>query len=186
MAEITWIDAQVIAVLADCRIHPDGGPEWSDAFLETLRGVDLIVTLGNMSDAASLDQLGAIAPVLGVLGTDDSDDKRVAASARTLDTGSTRIGCVFDAVASGLAVETSPFVPSETWKEQIGVLFGGPIAVLIHASTQRPYLGNLDGILLVNPGSALLTAQGPKPSFAVLNIDGSSVDAAIVPVPRTA
>jgi putative phosphoesterase len=186
MSEVTPIDATRIAVLADCHIHPGGGPDWSEAVLAALAGVDLIVTLGDMGEAAGLDRLGAIAPVIGVRGADDGDDARTAFQARTLESGNVRIGCVFDAVASGLAGETNPFMPTETWKEQIGVLFGGPIQVLLHAATHRPYLGNMEGILLINPGSALLPAEGSEPSFAVVGLDGEGVDAAIVPVAKPA
>ena len=51
---------KTLAVLADCHIHPGGGPQFPDIVLNALEGVDLIVTLGDMGDVSALDQLDAI------------------------------------------------------------------------------------------------------------------------------
>ena len=51
---IEAVSARRIAVLADCHIHPGGGPEFPPGVLEALAGVDLIVTLGDMGEAAAL------------------------------------------------------------------------------------------------------------------------------------
>src|SRR5215467_5287848 len=67
-----------VAVLADCHIHPGGGPAFPPALFEILdaEDPDLIVTLGDMGEPAGLDELSEFAPVIGVRGQDDSDDPR--------------------------------------------------------------------------------------------------------------
>jgi len=66
----TYPNARTIAVVADCHIHPPR-IAFPEAALEAMSGADLIVTLGDMGETSGLDQLAAIAPVVGVLGGDD-------------------------------------------------------------------------------------------------------------------
>src|SRR5687768_2788168 len=101
-AMITPFEGTTVAVLADCHIHSDGGPTFSHALLDAVRGVDLIVTLGDMGESTGLDLLEGIAPVLGVRGRDDAEDARTARKALVLNRGRFDIGCVFDAVETGL------------------------------------------------------------------------------------
>jgi hypothetical protein len=135
---IETVSADEIAVLADCHIHPGGGPEFPPAVLDALRRVDLIVTLGDMGDATALDQLSAIAPVIGTHGADDSDDPRTAPQFRALILGPAGVlGCVFDATAAGLAMGSEPFAPAPGWMAAADRFFGPDARVLLHAATHR-------------------------------------------------
>jgi predicted phosphodiesterase len=96
--------------------------------------------------------------------------------------GAVWIGCVFDAVAQGLATSSEPFSPSDGWTQKAKGLFGEPVQVLLCASTHRPSVVELDGILVVNPGSAVLPADGAGPSFALLTIEDEKVEVKIVPL----
>lgn len=175
------ITAEKIAVLADCHIHPGGGPEFPAAVLAALRGADLIVTLGDMGDAAGLDQLAAIAPVIGTHGADDSDDPRTAPQFRALSLGPAGVlGCVFDATAAGLAAGSEPFSPAPGWTDAAAELFGPDARVLLHAATHRQEIARVDGWTVVNPGSAVLPAEGAHCSFAMLTVSDGMVTAEIV------
>jgi putative phosphoesterase len=154
-----------LAVLADCHIHPGGGPAFPDALFDALAGVDLIVTLGDMGEAEGLDQLAAIAPVVGVRGADDSDDPRTANSALVLTTGATAIGCVFDATAAGIAATSDPFNPASDAADASRRLFGRDVDILLCASTHRSGSGTFGRTMALNPGSAVLPAEGSWPSF---------------------
>lgn len=176
------VTARTIAVLADCHIHPGGGPEFPPAVLEALAGVDLIVTLGDMGEAAGLDQLAAIAPVLGVHGADDADDPRTAPSLRLLTLGGRRVGCVFDATSAGLAAASDPFAPASDLDARTEDLFGGAIDILLHASTHRPEATRVSGLQVVNPGSAVLPSAGSPRAFARLALADGALQAEIVTV----
>jgi putative phosphoesterase len=167
-------DGTRIAVLADCHIH-DGGPQFPAALFDKLQGVDLIVTLGDMGEASGLDQLAAVAPVVGVRGQDDSDDPRTAAPVLRLTQGSLDIGCVFDPTAAGLATSSDPFVEAPDAAEVSRRLFGAHVDILLYASTHRAGSERFGpkGIAL-NPGSAVLPAEGAAASFLHLNVgDGA-------------
>ena len=165
------LDGTNIAVLADCHIHPGGGPAFPDSLFDALQGADLIVTLGDMGEAAGLDQLAEIAPVIGVRGQDDSDDPRTDQQALVLTTGDFAIGCVFDATAAGLATSSDPFSPSPDFAAVAERLFGRRIDILLHASTHRSGSAHGGGCVAFNPGSAVLPAEGAPRSFGKLSVD---------------
>jgi predicted phosphodiesterase len=174
-----------IAVLADCHIHPGGGPAFPDALLEALSSedVDVIVTLGDMGEAAGLDQLAEIAPVIGVRGVDDSDDPRTNQKFLRLKTERYDLGCVFDAKAAGLAQSVDPFDQAADFAALSKRLFGVYVDVLLHASTHKAEEGHLGprGAAL-NPGSAVLPAEGCEPTWLLLNVSPDGCYGRIVPV----
>jgi len=163
-------DGTNIAVLADCHIH-EGGPQFPAALFPRLQGADLIITLGDMGQRSALDQLEDIAPVLGVRGEDDEDDIRTRRAALALEGDGYRIGCVFDALATGLAEYVDPFFPAEDAPDICQRLFGGRVDILLHAATHRAdeaKFGKRGSAL--NPGSAVLPAEGSRPSFLRLKV----------------
>jgi predicted phosphodiesterase len=159
-----------IAVLADCHIH-EGGSQFPDALLPRLQPADLIVTLGDMGEKSGLDRLQEIAPVLGVRGADDVEDIRTRRPVMLLDSGRYRIGCVFDAKAAGLAASCDPFVAADDVDSVAQRLFGCQPDILLHASTHRADEARfgVKGSAL-NPGSAVLPAEGALPTFLRLKV----------------
>jgi predicted phosphodiesterase len=175
--------ARTVAVLADCHIHPGGGPDWTDAQLAALAGVELIVTLGDMGEAAGLERLAAIAPVVGVRGQDDSQDPRTAAALRALRIGDVTLACLFDPAIHDLACSADPFTPVSGWAQKADSLFGGRIDALLHASTHKPAISWRNGRLVINPGSLTLPVgqeTGAAGAFARLTIGAGAIDAEIV------
>jgi len=159
-----------IAVLADCHIH-QGRSQFPAALFPRLQGADLIVTLGNMGERAGLDQLERIAPVLGVCGHDDDEDLRTRRLHLVLGGAGYRIGCVFDAVTTGLAVTSDPFVESDNADVVCDRIFGGRVDILLHAGTHRPGeapFGERGSAL--NPGSAVAPAEGASATFLRLKV----------------
>jgi putative phosphoesterase len=159
-----------LAVLADCHVRRDG-PQLPSALFPRLQGADLIVTLGDMGDRSGLDQLEEVAPVRGVRGLDDVDDLRTGRSELVLEGEGYRIGCVFDAKAAGLAATADPFVESSGCADVCKRLFGGPVDILLHASTHTASEAKFGGNgSALNPGSAVLPAEGAKPTFLRLKV----------------
>lgn len=159
-----------LAVLADCHIH-DSGPQFPPALFPRLEGADLIVTLGDMGEKAGLDRLQEIAPVIGVSGRDDDEDMRTRRPSLLLVQGRYHIGCVFDATAVGLAASVDPFVEADDWRSVSDRVFGGAVDVLLHAGTHRSDEAKL-GLKgsAINPGSAVLPAEGSRPTFLRLRV----------------
>lgn len=172
MANSVWrlpFEGTNVAVIADCHIRQDG-PQFPAALFPRLQGADLIVTLGDMGERAGLDQLQQIAPVMGVCGEDDEDDLRIGRAVLVLEGEGYKVGCVFDAKAAGLAAAVDPFVPTEHATDACRRLFGGPVNILLHAGTHRPDEARFGSGSALNPGSAVLPAEGAKPSFLRLKV----------------
>ncbi len=164
-----------IAVLADCHIHPGGGPAFPPALFDILdaEDPDLIVTLGDMGESAGLDELAEFAPVIGVRGQDDSDDPRTDSAALVLAAGDSCIGCVFDPVRAGLATSADPFAPAADAAAAAQQLFGDRRPhLLLYASTHTPAAAVFEdaGFMAMNPGSAVLPSDGHRPSFLLLSV----------------
>jgi putative phosphoesterase len=175
--------ARAIAVVADCHIHPGAGIDWPAAALAALAGADLIVTVGDMGEAAGLAALAAIAPVVGVKGDDDEDDPRTAPVARVIEAGGLRIGAVFDPTHSGLATTKAPLVAVDDGGAARERLFGGPVQVVLYASTHDAEIHPFEGTLWVNPGSITLPNRkeaGEPGTFAWLTLEGGQAKARIV------
>lgn len=159
-----------IAVLADCHVH-EGGPQLPEGLFPRLQGVDLIVTLGDMGEKSGLDQLQEIAPVLGVRGADDVDDMRTRQPCLLLTSGRYAIGCVFDAKAVGLADHSDPFVAALDAGAVSQKLFGRQPDILLHAGTHKPGEARFGAKgSALNPGSAVLPAEGSPPTFLRLKV----------------
>ena len=172
------IHARAIVVLGDCHIHPAKGVDWPLSALDAFEGAELFVTLGDMGERAGLDILARLAPVIGVHGRDDEDDPRTAAKLRVLEAGGLRIGCVFDPVEAGVALQAVPPVwsPAETLRQ----LFEGPLDALLWASTHAPSIERIDGRLQLNPGSATLPGNNAPASFARLTLAAGAIAGEIV------
>lgn len=172
MSDSVWrvpFEGTNIAVLADCHIHK-GGPQFPPALFPRLQGADLIVTLGDMGERSGLNQLQDIAPVLGVRGVDDDDDIRTRRNVLVLDGEGYRVGCVFDAKAAGLAEYVDPFVAAATAQAVCQRLFGGAVDILLHAATHRADEARFGDGSALNPGSAVLPADGSRASFLRLKV----------------
>jgi putative phosphoesterase len=174
----------VIAVLADCHIHPAAGIDWPAGALDKLAGVDRILTLGDMGEAVGLEALKAIAPVAGVLGEDDEPGE-IDTLTLTLQEGGLYIGCVFDPVIANLAESKAPFVAEADYMEAEEDLFDGPLDVLLCASTHKAGITDVGGRLTVDPGSLTLPDgkdAGARGTFARLTIENGVARAEIVEV----
>lgn len=106
--------------------------------LAYLQGCDAIIHGGDIGDAAILDALQAIAPLIAVRGNNDVDDAWALSvpETQTLELGGVRIHVLhtrallaLDPVAAG-------------------------IAVVVYGHSHKPLVEQRDGVLYVNPGSA--------------------------------
>lgn len=124
------------------------------------------------------DTLARLAPVVGVQGRDDEDDARTAARQRVLEVGGIRIGCVFDPVEAGVALQIDPLVcaPSETLTR----LFGSTLDALLWASTHAPSIQHAAGCLFVNPGRVTLPSKDAPATFAKLTLADGAIEGEIV------
>jgi putative phosphoesterase len=176
-----------IGLLADTHCHAPGAGELPPGVLEAFRGVDLVLHLGDMGEAALLDRLSGVAPVVATRGRDDPpDDPRIAPLARVVEVGDLAIGAVFDLTTVGLAALDSERVDlAGLTAEAMDAAFGRRVDVVAFGATHRDLIAHYRGVLFVNPGSATLPARpvaGARGTVAILEIRAGVVTAEIVRV----
>ena len=172
MAQIPKIEplaGKSFGLIADAHIRSGKGPALPARVAEIFAGVDAIIALGDLGEAAGLDALEKIAPVIGITGAEDAPgDSRVAGEARLFGVGDLTVGAVFDGVKQALFSSSDPLVPLADFSDAVARRFGCKVDVLLCASTHTPVIASVAGILIVNPGSPTLA---DAKTVAVLHID---------------
>jgi uncharacterized protein len=181
------VDGGRIGFLADTHCHKPDGSDLPTAVLDALRGVDLIIHLGDMGERWVLDRLEAIAPVLATRGGDDPQNDPRQLPTRVIEAGGLMVGALFDLQAAGIAAiagERLTF-PPQTLDAALHAAFGRRPDVVAFAATHRDVVAHHHGMLFVNPGSATLPAH-PSPNglgtVALLDIRAAVATVEIVRV----
>jgi putative phosphoesterase len=146
-----------IGVLSDTHI-PQRGARLPDALLRRFEDVELILHAGDLSTLAVLDQLSAYAPVEAVRG-----------NVEQLVMGGCEIGLVH---ILGERKDYRRNAHQEFMTARV-VIFG---------HSHIPLLEDADGLMLLNPGSAMDRRQQPTCTIALLTITDGQPTAEIIPV----
>jgi uncharacterized protein len=134
-----------IGVIADTHM-PASKPQLWDEVAEVFDGVDLILHAGDIQMPDVLDQLDQIAPTLAARGNNDFGmvDRRVE-DAHWLDVEGFRLVCLHD-----MEPEDEPL---DYLRDKF--LGGEPADVIVTGHTHFERLDWREGVLQVNPGSAM-------------------------------
>ena len=162
--------------------------------LQAFQGVDLILHCGDLECLGVLDCLETVAPVLAVRGYEDPFENRtgagdrLASPTRVVVAEGINIGMIHDIQWPGPKIATTSdgswlVLPEAQGKELLRRKFGQPVDVLLFGDTHHPLILDLDGALLVNPGSPTYPARR-KPGFigtvGFLDIKNGAVTASLV------
>lgn len=149
-----------VSVLSDTHLPRRGSWALPPACLEAMRGADLIVHAGDLSDLATLRTLGGLGPrLVAVHGNADEPAVRAALPATaTVDLPGLRLGVTHNGG------------PEAGRLERLRRRFPGAGAV-VFGHSHVPLLGrSADGFLILNPGSATDRRQ-PRHSMAEIEVD---------------
>ncbi|HET7035297.1 MAG TPA: YfcE family phosphodiesterase [Thermomicrobiaceae bacterium] len=161
-----------IGLVADTHlgIKPRPLPE---ALVRELRRVDLILHAGDICSAAALQLFAEIGPPLrAVVGNNDS------AALHNLLPRELRFQ--FGRFSAGM-IHGDGF-GRLTARQAAEQAFAGRVELGIFGHSHRPLCQRVDGLLLVNPGSALQRRWQPHHTLGILRI-GEAIDAEIVELP---
>lgn len=168
------------------------------AVFQVFQGVDMILHAGDLTGPKVLEELASIAPVHAVRGDQDAglDDLPVR---RVIEAEGVRIGLIHGNRPRWLEL------PGFTWNMLFGQRWFLAPRFYVHVVRQfeaddvdcvvcghlhRPYIGHVDGVLVVNPGSTYInildrrTQPGDYVSVGLLEIFDSTLRATIVPLPE--
>jgi uncharacterized protein len=157
-----------IAAISDTHI---GGSRRAlpDALVERLRRVNLILHAGDISTAAALEQLRALAPVEAVHGNVDEIELQLTLPrTRVVAAGPFRIGLVHGDGVRGTTLERA----RRAFDHE-------PVDCIVFGHSHSPYLHRHHAILMLNPGSPTDKRREPRASFALITI-GETLEAEIV------
>jgi putative phosphoesterase len=158
-----------VGVLSDTHVSQRGA-RLHDTVLRHFEDVELILHAGDLSTLAVLNQLSAYAPVEAVQGNVEQQEVVMALPIkRTLVVGGCEIGLVH--------------ILGERKDYRRNARYEFPAArVVIFGHTHIPLLEDADGLLLLNPGSAMDRRQQPHCTIAVVTITDGEPYAEIIPV----
>lgn len=165
---------------------------------KVFRDVDLILHAGDLTGPEVIEELEQYAPVIAVRGDQDQGLDYLPRR-RMVEVGGKRIGLIH-----GDRPRWQEF-PGATWNMFFGQRWFLAPRFYIHVVRQfqadhvdcivcghlhRPYIGHVQGILIVNPGSTYLnildrrTQPGQYISVGMLEIHDDMLRASIIPLPE--
>ena len=172
------------------RLHP--------AVHQIFQGVDMILHAGDITGMQVLEELSEIAPVHAVRGDQDVGLDHLP-TRRVIEVANRRIGLIHGDRPRWLEL------PGTTWNMFFGQRwFLAPrfyvnvvrqfendnVDCVICGHIHRPYIGDVDGTMVINPGSTYLnildrrTQPGQYVSVGMLEIVDNTLRASIVPLPE--
>ena len=176
-----------IGLIADTHV-PDRSRKLHPAVLPTFEkaGVSTILHAGDISVPQVLRQLEELAPVLAVRGNRDWFGFKDLPMQRVVPVGQKRIGLIHGHGSLSLYLRDKlhflvhgpqPF--ERAMRRAMGFMAG--IDMVVFGHNHEPMVKEVDGILVINPGSACCQAFGLKPpSVALLHVNGNEARAEIV------
>lgn len=167
-------------MISDTHIGPAGGgrpPVLPPAVFDAFDGVDAILHAGDVLVDDVLVELGAIAPVHGVLGNCDGWSLRGRLPERArLELGGLTIGMIHDSGST------------EGRRRRMETAFPG-CRVVVFGHSHMPVVDDDGSLLLLNPGSALQPRRAKVPTVALLEIENRTPKATLIelaaPTPDT-
>lgn len=156
-----------IGVISDTHL-PRGNRKIPDEVFRLFEGAELILHAGDFVQAEVLYELGAIAPVRGVLGNCDGHDlARQVPLTESIEAGGVLIGMIHD---SG---------ERQRRRNRMAKAFPGH-RVVVFGHSHMPVIDDDGELLLLNPGSACDPRRAPVPTVAILEINDGKPSARLV------
>ncbi len=149
----TGSDSHLIGVVSDTHGRLPGD------VLTAFKGVDMIIHAGDIDRPAILETLGKIAPVAAVRGNMDRGpwaDKLPLTE--VVEIGRTILYVLHDPCTLDLEPDASGF------------------SAVISGHTHRPALETKNGVLFLNPGSAVMPRFNTPPCVALIRIHNGSLE----------
>ena len=156
-----------IGVISDTHI-PKHGARLPDSVMRHFEDVELILHAGDLSTLAVMDQLSAYAPVETVQGNVEQEEVVMALPIkRTLVVGGCEIGLVH------ILGERKDYARNA--RNEFGAA-----RVVIFGHSHIPWLEDTNGLMLLNPGSAMDRRRQPTCTIALLTITDGEPSAEII------
>ena len=154
-----------LGVVADTHVG-EWVAELSDAVLQALAGVDLILHAGDITDLAVLDRLATVAPVVAVQGDHDRAAGIALARSRVVEVAGYRIGLTHGRrarrieLACGLASVVLGRAVLPGFHRALRRRFGA-VDAIVFGHLHLPCVRWIDGVLFFSPGAVHNAESAP-------------------------
>jgi putative phosphoesterase len=144
-----------LGLISDTHM-PDRLAKLPDEIFEVMRGVDLVLHMGDVGELWVLDRISTIAPVVAVHGNDDSaDSHRELPYQQVVNVRGTRV-VICHSHYPGRQEEMT-MRKFDAWEPKLDRLFslgaGARANVIVYGHSHIPMALRRDGVLLINPGA---------------------------------
>jgi putative phosphoesterase len=161
----------LVAVISDTHM-PRGGRRLPEAFVERIRGADLLIHAGDFSTLEVLRELERIGPPLvGVHGNVDSAElRRLLPAERVVAVEDARIAIVHDAGSAARRLE------------RLRARYGEVADAVVFGHSHLPlHERGADGFQIFNPGSPTERRRAPAHTMGMATVAGASVEFTLIP-----
>ena len=159
----------LIGLISDTHI-PDRAKEIPQKVLETFENVDLILHAGDLTSLEVIDELEKIAPVMAVQGNMDRTKGIDLPKARVIEAEGLRIGIAHGEVYPRADTQQLVYIAKQLDPD-----------ILITGHSHQPKIEQIEGILLLNPGSPVVPRLADR-TVMLLEINNKEVDVEIVKI----
>ena len=159
----------LIGLISDTHI-PDRARILPQNVINAFSDVDLILHAGDLTSPKVIDELEDIAPVMAVQGNMDRANGINLPKAKVIDAEDLRIGLVHGEVYPRADTQQLLYLAKEL-----------NVDILVSGHSHQPKIEQLEGILLLNPGSPIVPRLADR-TVMLLEINNKEVDVEIVKI----
>ncbi len=159
----------IIGVISDTHI-PERAPHIPDMVLNTFKNADMILHAGDLTTLEVKEELESLAPTYCVQGNMDRLSGLNLPKSKVCELEGIKIGLNHGEVYPRGDTLQLKYIAQEL-----------EVDVLISGHTHWAFIKEVDGILMLNPGSATIPRLS-EPSIMLLEIEKGQVDAQIIKV----
>ena len=159
----------LIGLISDTHI-PDRARILPQNVIDAFSDVDLILHAGDLTSPRVIDELEDIAPVMAVQGNMDRANGINLPKAKVIEAEDLRIGLVHGEVYPRADTQQLLYLAKEL-----------NVDILVSGHSHQPKIEQLEGILLLNPGSPIVPRLADR-TVMLLEINNKEVDVEIVKI----
>ncbi|WP_303247830.1 YfcE family phosphodiesterase [uncultured Methanobrevibacter sp.] len=160
----------LIGLISDTHI-PDRGKNLPDKVFESFENVDMILHAGDVTSQEVLDKLSEFAPVIAIQG---NTDRMVG-----LDLPKTEI---VEANGMRIGLNHGEVYPRADTQQLLYLAKQLDVDILVTGHSHQPKIEQIDGTLLLNPGSPMVPRLADRTIMLLEIDDDKNVDVELVKV----
>lgn len=159
----------LIGLISDTHI-PDRARELPKNVISAFQNVDLILHAGDLTSMEVIDELEKIAPTIAIQGNMDRAAGIILPNAKVIEAEGIKIGIAHGEVYPRADTQQLLYLAKQLDTD-----------ILVTGHSHQPKIEQIDGILLLNPGSPIVPRLADR-TVMLLEINNKDVDVEVVKI----